>query len=148
MSVRVQTQDFDLSREVKQLTGGRTDVGAIVTFTGTVRAESEGRGVVALEYESFAERAEAQLAALAQEVAGRWPALAVWMEHRTDTLALGEPSVVVAVSTPHRAEAFEAARHGIDTLKATVAIWKRERWADGEAHWPGVPAPVEPGTPT
>ncbi|MDP8977126.1 MAG: molybdenum cofactor biosynthesis protein MoaE, partial [Actinomycetota bacterium] len=61
------------------------------------------------------------------------------LEHRTGTLALGEPSVVVGVSAAHRPEAFDAARFGIDTLKATVAIWKKEVWADGGAHWPGSP---------
>ncbi len=111
--------------------------GAVVVFTGVVRAETDGRPVVALTYEAFAERAEAQMTELATEVAGKWPALAVWMEHRTGTLAIGEPSVVVAVSTGHRAEAFDACEYGIDHLKATVAIWKQERWADGEAHWPG-----------
>jgi molybdopterin synthase catalytic subunit len=111
--------------------------GAVVLFSGVVRDETDGRSVAALEYEAFAERAEAQMAQLAGQVAGRWPVRAVWMEHRTGTLAIGEPSVVVAVSAPHRAEAFEACRYGIDELKATVAIWKRERWADGGGHWPG-----------
>lgn len=111
--------------------------GAIVVFTGVVREETDGRGVAALEYEAFAEQAEAQLAELAGELAGRWPVRAVWMEHRTGTLAIGEPSVVVAVSAPHRGEAFHACEWGIDTLKATVAIWKKERWADGAGHWPG-----------
>lgn len=111
--------------------------GAVVLFAGVVREETDGRPVAALEYEAFAERAEAQLAELAGQVAQRWPVRAVWMEHRTGTLAIGEPSVVVAVSAPHRAEAFDACEWGIDTLKETVAIWKRERWATGGAHWPG-----------
>jgi molybdopterin synthase catalytic subunit len=111
--------------------------GAVVVFTGVVRAETDGRPVTALTYEAFAERAEAQLAELAAEVAQKWPALAVWMEHRTGTLAIGEPSVVVAVCSGHRGEAFDACEYGIDTLKATVSIWKQERWADGQAHWPG-----------
>jgi molybdopterin synthase catalytic subunit len=111
--------------------------GAVVVFSGTVRNETDGRPVTGLEYEAYTEQAERQLAALASEVARQWPARAVWMEHRVGTLAVGEPSVVVAVSAGHRKEAFEAARHGIDTLKATVAIWKKEHWADGDAHWPG-----------
>lgn len=114
--------------------------GAIVVFTGVVRAESDGRPVTALDYEAYAERAEAQMAALAAEVAAKWPVLAVWMEHRTGTLAIGEPSVVIAVSSAHRGEAFDACEYGIDTLKATVAIWKQERWADGESRWPGTEA--------
>lgn len=114
--------------------------GAVVVFTGTIRQESEGRAVAALSYEAYAERAGRQLDALAAEVATRWPAVrAVWLEHRVGTLAIGEPAVVVAVSAAHRDEAFEAARHGIDVLKATVAIWKQEHWADGGAHFPGSP---------
>ncbi|MPZ87750.1 MAG: molybdenum cofactor biosynthesis protein MoaE [Nitriliruptorales bacterium] len=111
--------------------------GAVVVFSGTVRGETDGRPVSGLEYEAYAEQAERQLAALAAEVAQRWPARAVWMEHRVGSLAIGEPSVVVAVSTGHRQEAFAAARHGIDALKATVAIWKKEHWADGATHWSG-----------
>lgn len=112
--------------------------GAVVAFTGTVREETEGRGVAALHYEAYREHAEEQLAALAQELGERFPAVvAVFMEHRVGTLGVGEPSVVVAVSAGHRPEAFAAARDGIDRLKATVAIWKQERWADGETRWVG-----------
>lgn len=112
--------------------------GATVVFTGNVRNHSEGCAVVGLEYEAYAEQAGRQLVALAEQVTRKWPeVLAVWMEHRVGSLRIGEPSVVVAVSTPHRAEAFESARYAIDELKATVAIWKREQWADGTAHWPG-----------
>jgi len=111
--------------------------GAVVVFTGVVRDSSEGRDVRGLAYESYAERAESQLAALAADVAARWTARAVWMEHRVGLLAVGEPAVVVGVSTGHRDAAFEACRYGIDTLKATVAIWKQELWADGTDRWPG-----------
>lgn len=114
--------------------------GAVVVFTGTVRNVSEGESVHGLTYEAFEDRAASQLAMLAAEVAQREPsALAVWLEHRTGALAIGEAAVVVGVSTPHRAEAFEAARWAIDTLKDTVAIWKQEHWAAGGASWPGVP---------
>lgn len=117
--------------------------GAAVVFTGNVRNYSvegcgEKRPVAGLEYEAYAEQASRQLAALAEQVAQKWPeARAVWMEHRVGSMRIGDCSVVVAVSAPHRAEAFEAARFGIDELKATVAIWKLERWTDGTAHWPG-----------
>jgi molybdopterin synthase catalytic subunit len=112
--------------------------GAVVVFTGTVRRETEGRDVAGLTYEAYTEQAERQLAALAVEVTRRWPqACAVWLEHRVGELAIGEPAVVVAVSAGHREEAFVAARWAIDELKATVAIWKQEHWADGGAHWPG-----------
>lgn len=115
--------------------------GAVVVFTGTVRDHSEGRAVAGLTYEAFEERASAQLEELAAAVAHRHPAVtAVWLEHRTGDVAVGEPAVVVGVSSAHRPEAFEAARWGIDELKAGVAIWKQEHWSDGEAHWPGSPA--------
>lgn len=112
--------------------------GAAVVFTGTVRDHAEGRDVAGLTYEAYAERAEAQLDALAADVAARFPAVAVWLEHRVGALAIGEVSVVVGVATGHRPEAFAAARYGIDTLKGDVAIWKQEHWAGGGAHWPGV----------
>jgi molybdopterin synthase catalytic subunit len=109
--------------------------GAVVVFTGTVRDHSEGRpGVSELEYEAYEEQVEARLAAIAAAARDRWPEIGrVALLHRVGALAVGEPSVVVAVSTPHRGEAFEAARSCIDTLKATVPIWKRERWDGGEA---------------
>ena len=112
--------------------------GAVVVFAGTVRNHAEGRDVVGLTYEVFAQEAGARLAALAEEVASTWPSVkAVWMTHRSGELEVGAPSVVVGVSAEHRAEAFAAARYGIDTLKETVPIWKREHWADGSSHWPG-----------
>ena len=115
--------------------------GGVVVFTGTVREESEGRAVSGLTYEAWTERAEAELDDLVRDVVSRWPEVrAVWLEHRVGALAIGEPSVVVAVSAPHRDAAFAAARHGIDTLKATVPIWKQEHWRDGGAHWPGSPS--------
>lgn len=113
--------------------------GAVVVFTGAVRNVSDGQPVHGLTYEAYAERASAQLQALAAHVAAREPgAVAVWLEHRTGDLAVGEAAVVVAVSAPHRDQAFDAARWAIDELKATVAIWKREHWAGGGSHWPGV----------
>lgn len=120
--------------------------GASVTFTGTVRDhavpdDAEGgdaRDVVGLDYEAWQDKAESRMTELAEEVAARWPAvLAIWAEHRTGSLAVGDTAVVVAVSSPHRDTAFEAGRYMIDTLKATVPIWKKEHWADGGAHWPG-----------
>ena len=114
------------------------EAGAVVVFTGTVRRHSEGRAVNGLTYEAYTERANAQLAALAGQVVERWSDVtAVWLEHRVGELAIGEPAVVVVVSAPHRDAAFEAARWGIDELKATVAIWKKEHWAEGGSHWPG-----------
>jgi len=112
----------------------RSDCGAVVVFGGTVRDHAEGRpGVVELEYEAYASQVEPRLAAIAAEARARWPELgrlALW--HRTGTLAVSECSVVVAASAPHRATALDATRYCIDTLKTTVPIWKRERWAGGD----------------
>lgn len=112
--------------------------GAVVVFAGTVRNHAEGREVSWLTYEAYEQHAAERLAVLADEVTQKWPTVrAVWMAHRLGGLDIGEPSVVVGVSADHRDEAFAAARHGIDTLKATVPIWKQEHWADGGDHWPG-----------
>ncbi|HUS60762.1 MAG TPA: molybdenum cofactor biosynthesis protein MoaE [Acidimicrobiales bacterium] len=109
--------------------------GAVVAFSGTVRDHAEGRvGVSSLTYEAYASEAERVLREIAADARGRWPDLGrVALLHRTGWLEVGETSVLVAVSAPHREEAFAAARHCIDTLKATVPIWKRETWEGGEA---------------
>lgn len=112
------------------------DCGATVTFCGTVRDHSEGRpGVTSLEYEAYLEQVEPRLAEVAASARDRWPVVGrLALLHRIGQLEVGETSVVVAVSTPHRAEAFEAALFCIDTVKQTVPIWKRETWAGG-ADW-------------
>ncbi len=113
----------------------RPDCGAVVVFSGTVRDHAEGReGVDHLVYEAYDEEVGPRLAAIAAEVRGRWPTIGrIALIHRTGRLEIGESSVLVAVSSPHRPEAFEAARYGIDTLKASVPIWKHETWRDGSA---------------
>lgn len=121
-----------------------SQAGATVLFTGTVRDhaafDGETRAVARLTYEAFAERAEPQMRDLVTQAIERWPSLcAVWVEHRVGTLEIGEEAVVVAVSAPHRDDAFQAARWLIDTLKESVPIWKQEHWASGGAHWPGTP---------
>ncbi len=140
MPARVHTRlsDAALSVDDAHVFVADRAAGATVTFTGVVRDHAEGRAVARLDYEAYAEAAEKAMADLAAEVAERWPALlAVWMEHRVGRLEIGDAAVVVAVSAPHRDTAFEAGRYAIDTLKATVPIWKHEHWADGGAHWPG-----------
>ncbi len=122
----------------------RADCGGAVVFTGTVRDHSEGRpGVRSLEYEAYAEEVTPRLAAIAAEARVRWPTVRrLVLLHRTGLLAVGEASVVVAASAPHRAEAFDAARFCIDTLKATAPIWKREAWEGGE-DWSDCAHPVD-----
>lgn len=111
----------------------RPDCGAVVVFSGTVRDHAEGRtDVVALTYEAFSERVESSFADIAAETRRRWPdtgRIVIW--HRTGTLELGESSVVVAVSSAHRDEAFTAARYTIDAVKAAAPIWKKEHWVGG-----------------
>lgn len=110
--------------------------GAVDIFCGTVRDHSEGRpGVLGLEYEAYEPLVAPRLEEIASEARRRWPDIGrLALLHRIGPLAVGETSVVVAVSTPHRDHAFEATRWCIDTLKATVPIWKREIW-DGGADW-------------
>jgi len=109
--------------------------GAVVLFSGTARDHAPGRvGVKQLEYEAYEEHVVPRLAEIAARMRETWPSLGrVVMLHRTGVVPIGESSVVVVASSPHRPEAFEAARFGIDTLKATVPIWKRETWSDGES---------------
>ena len=108
--------------------------GAICTFTGVVRDSSRGRSVTHLEYEAYAEMATAQMRKIADEIGEKWPEARVAMAHRTGRLEIGEPSVVVSVSCPHRAEAIAACKWGIDRLKETVPIWKKEHADDG-TYW-------------
>jgi molybdopterin synthase catalytic subunit len=109
--------------------------GAVVTFSGTARDHSAGRPEVErLEYEAYAEQVVPRLAVIAAEARQRWPELGrLVLLHRHGVVPIGESAVVVVASAPHRELAFEAARFGIDTLKATAPIWKRESWAGGES---------------
>ncbi|HVS49662.1 MAG TPA: molybdopterin converting factor subunit 1 [Candidatus Dormibacteraeota bacterium] len=108
--------------------------GAICTFTGVVRDTSRGRSVTHLDYEAYAEMATAQMRRIGDEIAEQWPEARVAMAHRRGRLEIGEASVVVSVSCPHRAEAIAACRWGIDRLKESVPIWKKEHAADG-TYW-------------
>jgi molybdopterin synthase catalytic subunit len=108
--------------------------GAIVTFEGAVRDHARGKRIRYLEYDAYPEMAEQEMAKIAAEVERRWQSDRVALVHRIGRLEIGEVSVVVAVSCPHRAEAFEACHYAIDTLKATVPIWKKEVAEDG-AEW-------------
>jgi molybdopterin synthase catalytic subunit len=113
----------------------RPDCGGLVLFSGTARDHAEGRhGVERLEYEAYDTHVVPRLREVADEARVRWPALGrIALLHRTGVLEVGDSAVVVVVSAPHRAEAFEAARFCIDTLKRSVPIWKRETWSDGES---------------
>jgi len=112
------------------------DAGAIATFTGTVRRRSRGRDVVHLEYEAYVEMAEQVMADLADELERRYDLGHVAMHHRVGRVDIGEASVVIAVSAPHRHDALAACRDAIDTLKETVPLWKKEVYEGGE-EWIG-----------
>jgi molybdopterin synthase catalytic subunit len=113
----------------------RPDCGAVVVFSGTARDHAPDRpGVEQLEYEAYEEQVEPRLRAIADEARVRWPMLGrIALVHRIGVVPVGESAVVVAVSAPHRDEAFLAARFCIDAVKASVPIWKHEKWAGGEA---------------
>lgn len=113
--------------------------GGIDVFLGTTRAETDpaGRRLVALDYEAYREMAASQLRDLAARARERWPITRLAVLHRVGRVEVGRPSVIIAVATPHRAEAFAACRWLIDTLKAEAAIWKKEIWDDGGETWKG-----------
>lgn len=106
--------------------------GGVVTFEGVVRDHARGKNIRYLEYDAYPEMAEERMNAIAAEVGQRWQTDHVALVHRIGRLEIGECSVVVVVACPHRAEAFEACRYAIDTLKTTVPIWKKEVAEDGE----------------
>ena len=104
-------------------------------FLGTTRSVTAGRRTESLDYECYPDMARRTLAELAEKAAEQWPVLRVAVVHRLGHLEVGEASVAVAVSSPHRQAAFDAGKWLIDTLKEVVPIWKRENWADGTSQW-------------
>lgn len=107
--------------------------GALCLFVGVVRNENAGRPVLYLEYEAYEEMALPLMQEIAADARKKWPVTDMRLVHRLGRLEIGDPSVAVAVASPHRAEAFAACRYAIDTLKAHVPIWKKEYYADGSA---------------
>jgi molybdopterin synthase catalytic subunit len=116
------------------------EAGAVVLFLGTTRELTHGRQTVALDYEAYHEMAERRLRELEVEARRRWPVIECIVVHRLGRVPPTEASVAIAVSTPHRGDAFAAGQWLIDSLKQDVPIWKREQWADGATEWvhPGV----------
>jgi molybdopterin synthase catalytic subunit len=111
------------------------DAGAVVLFLGTTREFTHGRQTTSLDYECYPEMAERKLAELEAEARRRWPLTGCSIVHRLGHLELGEASIAIAVSSPHRQVAFEAGKWLIDTIKEVVPIWKQENWADGTSEW-------------
>jgi MoaE-MoaD fusion protein len=131
---RVTDEEVD-PRAVERMVAG-PDVGAVVTFTGTVRDNARGQDVVALEYDAYPPAAEKMLARIGADIVDRWPAARVAITHRVGRLNPGEASVVIAVASPHRQAAFAAASYAIEQIKVIVPIWKKEFYTDG-AVWVG-----------
>jgi molybdopterin synthase catalytic subunit len=114
---------------------GSEDDGAVLLFLGTVRRQNDGRPVRGMHYDAYAVMAERVLAGIAQEASARAGTDRIAVVHRTGELAVGEVSVAIAVSTPHRAEGFAAARYIIEQIKERLPVWKREHYTDGAARW-------------
>jgi len=125
---------------------GSHGAGAVLLFLGTTREFTNGRRTLSLNYECYPEMALKKLNELATEACQRWNLLGCAMVHRVGHLTLGEASIAVAISAPHRREAFQAGEWLIDTLKQVVPIWKQENWADGTSQWvhPGLESSPQP----
>ena len=131
--IQLTTDPIDYAALTEQVR--RKHCGAVVTFLGTVRDLTDGRVTVALDYEAYPAMAEKKMAEIERATRERWPVGEIVMVHRLGHLDVGEVSVAVSVSCPHRAQAFEACRFVIDRLKEIVPIWKRENWTDGSMDW-------------
>jgi molybdopterin synthase catalytic subunit len=141
--IRLQSEPIDYHALIEQV---RTpSCGGVVLFLGTVRELTEGRRTIALDYEAYPGMAEKKLAEIEAETRSRWPVGEIALIHRLGHLELGDVSVAVAVSCPHRHQAFDAARFAIDRLKEIVPIWKKEVWVGGGEWigWDCVEDPVE-----
>ena len=135
MSVRVQSGAFDLSAEVAALSAGRTDIGAIVTFTGAVRGEAGGRPLASMTLEHYPGMTEAELGRVEAEAHARWPLQGSLIVHRVGELKPGEGIVLVVTASAHRQAAFEAASFLMDYLKTRAPFWKKEAGPDGSGGW-------------
>jgi molybdopterin synthase catalytic subunit len=136
--IRLTSEPIDSSQLLADIQSD--SAGAVLLFLGTTRDSTDGRATASLDYECYPEMASAKLAELESEARRRWPLAGCQIVHRFGHLEIGEASVAIAVSSPHRDAAFAAGQWLIDTLKQVVPIWKRENWADGSSQWvhPGV----------
>jgi molybdopterin synthase catalytic subunit len=134
--VRVQAEDFDAAAEIARLSAGRTDIGAVVTFSGLCRDESGA--LSALELEHYPGMAEAEISRIASEATARWPLTGLTVIHRYGLMHPGDNIVLVVTASSHRQAAFEAASFLMDFLKTRAPFWKREHRADGTpGEWVG-----------
>jgi molybdopterin synthase catalytic subunit len=135
MTVRITRETFDVAAEIARLTGGRVDVGAVVTFTGLCRGDDEGKRLAALTLETYAEMAEEEIGRHVAEARRRWPLTGCVVVHRHGRILPGEDIVLVVTASAHRRAAFEAAEFLMDYLKTNAPFWKSEELADGARAW-------------
>jgi molybdopterin synthase catalytic subunit len=139
VTIRIQEADFDIARESALLTQGRTDIGAVVSFSGICRG-NDGDGVAALDLEHYPGMAEAEITRHVEEAQSRWPLLGVTVIHRVGRIKPGENIVLVLTTSAHRGAAFHAAEFLMDYLKTSAPFWKREatssgvNWVEARAH--------------
>ena len=131
MPIRVQTDDFDIQAEIEALRQDRRDIGAIVTFTGTVRDMAKGEPITSMELEHYPGMTEKELMRISTEAENRWPLHGCRVIHRYGTLAPGDNIVLVVTASRHRQAAFEAAEFLMDFLKSKAPFWKKETTPDG-----------------
>ena len=131
MGVKVQVGDFDVAAEIAALTAQRTDIGAIVTFTGRVRDDNQGRPISSMTLEHYPGMTEADLQRIEAQASSRWPLQASLIVHRTGALKPGDNIVLVITASEHREAAFDAAQFFMDYLKTSAPFWKRETGPDG-----------------
>ena len=134
VTIRIQESDFDVTREIAALTAGRSDIGAVVSFTGVCRGSEDGADIAALTLEHYPGMAEAEIARHAETAMSRWPVTGIRVVHRVGRITPGENIVLVVTTSKHRQAAFEAAEFLMDYLKANAPFWKRVDSADG-ASW-------------
>ena len=134
VTIRIQQADFDVAQEIAALTGGRTDIGAVVSFSGICRGSENGEPIAALTLEHYPGMAEAEIKRHADEAMSRWPLSGLTVVHRVGRITPGENIVLVLAASQHRQAAFHAAEFLMDYLKANAPFWKREESAGG-ASW-------------
>lgn len=144
-TIRVSLTENAIDTEAILASVASPRAGAVLLFVGTTREVTGDRVTESLDYSGYREMALEEMQRLADRAAARWPLSRVAMEHRLGHVAIGEASVAIALSAPHRKEAFEAGEWLIDQLKESVPIWKRENWADGTCEWvhPGLSSSTE-----
>jgi molybdopterin synthase catalytic subunit len=130
-TIRIQEADFDVAREIADLSKGRTDIGAVVSFSGICRGSEQGEPIAALTLEHYPGMAEAEIQRHADEALTRWPLRGLTIVHRFGRIAPGENIVLVVTASSHRQAAFEAAEFLMDYLKTSAPFWKREESAHG-----------------